>query len=61
MQQTNLSTRSHEPASLPERLLDTADDLRTLALEHLEGHTGRDFDARISALLDRVIASEEGQ
>jgi len=48
-------------STLPERLLDVAEQLRALALELLEEGTGRDFDARVSALLDRVIADEEAQ
>lgn len=47
--------------SLPERLLDASELLRALALEMLEEHTGRDFDAAVSALLDRVIADDEAR
>ena len=46
-------------STLPERLLDTAEQLRALALEMLEEQTGAAFDARVSALLDRVLADEE--
>ena len=49
------------PPGLVERLLDTADDLRALALEMLEERTGSDFDARVSALLDRVADEEARQ
>lgn len=49
----------HQDTTLPERLLDASEQLRALALELLEERTGRDFDARVSALLDRVAAEGE--
>ena len=54
-----MAPTQHNPTTLPERLLDTAEQLRALALELLEEGTGRDFDARVSALLDRMIRDLE--
>ena len=54
-----MAPTQHNPTTLPERLLDTAEQLRALALELLEESTGRDFDARVSALLDRMIRDLE--
>ena len=54
-----MAPTQHNPTTLPERLLDTAEQLRALALELLEKSTGRDFDARVSALLDRMIRDLE--